>query len=52
MIIHNYTSSSYGVLKLANNRRQTTVQNPQLFKINVKPYYYLATGDKADNQNN
>ena len=50
MIIRNYASSPYSVLKLAYNRRQTTVQRPQLIKMNLKPYFYLVTGDNADNQ--
>ena len=53
MIICNYASSPNRVLKLAYNRcRQTTVQSQQLFKMNFKPYFYLATGDNADNQDN
>ena len=51
MIIRSYASSPNGVLKLADNRRQTTVcrqtighglqavQRPQLIKMNFKPNF-------------
>ena len=50
MIIRNYASCPYDVLKLADNCRKKTVQRPQLIKMNFKPYFYLVTGDKGDNQ--
>ncbi len=49
-ITRNYARSPYGVLKLADNLRQTTVLSPQLFKMNFKSYFYLVTGDKSGNQ--